>query len=52
MRETRNTFRAELSITYSNNLDLIGEEDKIFTLHLLMAFNFILNLAGRISLSA
>ncbi|KRX83870.1 hypothetical protein T06_2404 [Trichinella sp. T6] len=35
-----------------NRLDLIGEEDKIFNLHLLMAFNFILNLAGRISLSA
>ncbi|KRZ48007.1 hypothetical protein T02_8889 [Trichinella nativa] len=28
-----------------NRLDLIREEDKIFTLHLLMAFNFILNLA-------
>ncbi|KRY15125.1 hypothetical protein T12_8319 [Trichinella patagoniensis] len=27
-----------------NCLDLIGEEDKIFNLHLLMAFNFILNL--------
>ncbi|KRZ89814.1 hypothetical protein T08_9744 [Trichinella sp. T8] len=35
-----------------NRLDLIREEDKIFNLHLLMAFNFILNLAGRISLSA
>ncbi|KRY25527.1 hypothetical protein T01_10020, partial [Trichinella spiralis] len=34
-----------------NHLDLIGEDDKIFNLHLLMAFNFILNLAGRISLS-
>ncbi|KRX35059.1 hypothetical protein T05_16072 [Trichinella murrelli] len=34
-----------------NRLDLIGEDDKIFNLHLLMAFNFILNLAGRISLS-
>ncbi|KRY25441.1 hypothetical protein T01_3239, partial [Trichinella spiralis] len=32
-----------------NHLDLIGEDDKIFNLHLLMAFNFILNLAGRIS---
>ncbi|KRZ85193.1 hypothetical protein T08_14215 [Trichinella sp. T8] len=35
----------------SNRLDLIGEDDKIFNLHLLMAFNFILYLAGRISLS-
>ncbi|KRY09575.1 hypothetical protein T12_4419 [Trichinella patagoniensis] len=35
----------------SNRLDLIGEDDKFFNLHLLMAFNFILNLAGRISLS-
>ncbi|XP_003368054.1 hypothetical protein Tsp_14815 [Trichinella spiralis] len=34
-----------------NRLVLIGEDDKIFNLHLLMAFNFILNLAGRISLS-
>ncbi|KRZ86623.1 hypothetical protein T08_15118 [Trichinella sp. T8] len=34
-----------------NRLDLIGEDDKFFNLHLLMAFNFILNLAGRISLS-
>ncbi|KRY06314.1 hypothetical protein T12_9836 [Trichinella patagoniensis] len=33
-------------------VDLTGEDDKIFNLHLLMAFNFILNLAGRISLSA
>ncbi|KRY50103.1 hypothetical protein T03_14484 [Trichinella britovi] len=35
-----------------NRLVLIGEDDKIFNLHLLMAFNFILNLAGRISLSS
>ncbi|KRX72884.1 hypothetical protein T06_13363 [Trichinella sp. T6] len=28
-----------------NCLDLIGEEDKISNLHLLMAFNFIFNLA-------
>ncbi|KRX68068.1 hypothetical protein T09_10141 [Trichinella sp. T9] len=35
-----------------NHLNLIGEDDKIFNLHLLMAFNFILNLAGRISLSS
>ncbi|KRX31374.1 hypothetical protein T05_3630 [Trichinella murrelli] len=34
-----------------NHLNLIGEDDKIFNLHLLMAFNFILNLAGRLSLS-
>ncbi|KRY57971.1 hypothetical protein T03_1673 [Trichinella britovi] len=41
--------RGELKIR--NRLVLIGEDDKIFNLHLLMAFNFILNLAGRISLS-
>ncbi|KRX12265.1 hypothetical protein T07_9145 [Trichinella nelsoni] len=34
-----------------NRLDLIGEDDKIFNSHLLIAFNFILDLAGRISLS-
>ncbi|KRX30891.1 hypothetical protein T05_5994 [Trichinella murrelli] len=50
MRKTSNTFKAEFSIT-CNRLDLIGEDDKFFNLHLLMAFNFILNLAGRISLS-
>ncbi|KRX77690.1 hypothetical protein T06_15995 [Trichinella sp. T6] len=33
---------------HSNRLDLIGEEDKIFNLHLLMAFNFILNLAAHL----
>ncbi|KRZ86266.1 hypothetical protein T08_16581 [Trichinella sp. T8] len=33
-------------------VDLTGEDDKIFNLHLLMAFNFIFNIAGRISLSA
>ncbi|KRX31231.1 hypothetical protein T06_12425 [Trichinella sp. T6] len=40
-----------MRICSSNCLDLIGEEDKIFNLHLLMAFNFIFNLAGQISLS-
>ncbi|KRZ64658.1 hypothetical protein T08_15026 [Trichinella sp. T8] len=39
-------------IVERNGLDLIGEDDKFFNLHLLMAFNFILKLAGRISLSA
>ncbi|KRY25748.1 hypothetical protein T01_7362 [Trichinella spiralis] len=34
-----------------NRLDLIGEDDKIFNLHLLMAFNIILDLEGQISLS-
>ncbi|KRZ81989.1 hypothetical protein T08_13879 [Trichinella sp. T8] len=33
-----------------NRLDLIGEDGKIVNLNLPLTFNFILNLAGRISL--